>query len=505
MQKALCLAAVWLLACAPTAAPPPTVAIPAATGAAPPPQASSRPPELRPERQLLIIPRPRFVELHHQAPAPAPPPLLQERLPEPHRERWRRAQGAPAPERARVAASLQTAGGAAGEARPWLRLAAAWLLDENPTPAPAQRYGDPMARAPELPPAARSAYEQARQAAQPGDPVWLFASRRLLLERWRPGSEEQAAAFAEEAATRAVGEVAGDLWVLAGLALGSLQRHPEAAALFTRATDLAHRPRALALRALALYRAGQPRAALEASLAYLDEQAAQQQAQKGPRIELWGEEKDVARRVGSDALDLLPLPPSELPAASPAALSLVLGAAAQRALFRGNEPLARQRAEEALRLAPGPEAATPLAVLRACALRRGDAREAERHAAALTRLPGEAFQVRTGRAALEEEEALQMSEPPTAERLVESLARQCVEPIVWKFHGEPAGRLTLDARVYEDGQVEARAQGVGGEAARAVATCAQRLAPATLGAGPSLRATVELARLVERPRSGPRR
>jgi hypothetical protein len=362
-----------------------------------------------------------------------------------------------------------------------------------------------MVRAPELPPAARAAYEQARQVAQPGDLVWLFASRRLLLERWRPGSEEQAAAFAGEVATRAVGEVAGDLWILAGLALGSLQRHPEAAALFARATDPDHRLRALALRALALHRAGQHRAALEASLAYLDEQATRQQAQKGPRIELWSEEKDVARRVGSDALDLLPLPPSELPPASPAALALILGAAAQRALFRGNEPLARQRAEEALRLAPGADAATALAVLKACALRRGDAREAERHATALARLPGEAFQVRTGPPTLEDDEALQMNDPPTAERIVESIARQCVEPMVGKFHGAAPGRVAIEARVYEDGQVEARAQGVGGEAPREVASCMQRLAPTALVAGPSLRATVELARLMERPRSGPRR
>jgi tetratricopeptide (TPR) repeat protein len=328
------------------------------------------------------------------------------------------------------------------------------------------------------------------------------ASRRLLQLRWRAGQEAAAAELALETARTGHGSPPDDLWLRAGFALGALGRHEEAAGAFEKVTHRAWEEAAAALRALALHRAGQPRQALAAALEALDLLRAPGKTAPGggPPIERWGEAHDVVRRVAVDALDLLGMAPDGLPPASAQNQALVLGVAARRALFRGQAALARVRAEHALRLAPkSREAAPPLEVLQLLAERAGDAPGVERYQGMLAGLRDEGTTIRLTPPGIEEEEAQQMGEAPTAERLVEALVRLCAEPLAWKAAGG-LGKLTLEARVYEDGKVEARVLASGNEATQAIGACVRQQAPSGLEAAPSLRVTVELARLGEQRR-----
>jgi hypothetical protein len=198
-------------------------------------------------------------------------------------------------------------------------------------------------------------------------------------------------------------------------------------------------------------------------------------------------------------MDALGLGPGELPAATAETQAFVLGLAAQRALFRGNEGQARARAERALELAPKTrEAAAPLEVLRLLAERSGDRAGAEKLAARQAALKDESTTIRQTAPTIEEEEAQGMKEAPTAERLLTSLVHACAEPVAGGSGG--LGRLTVEARVYDTGLVEARVLASGNEATRQVGECVRSQASVALMAAPSLRATVELARLGETPR-----
>jgi tetratricopeptide (TPR) repeat protein len=322
-------------------------------------------------------------------------------------------------------------------------------------------------------------------------------SRRLLQLRWRAGQEAAAAELALETAQAGHGGPPDDLWLRAGFALGALGRHEEAAGAFAKVSRREWEDPAAALRALALHRAGQPQQALAAALAALDLLRAPGKTAPGggPPIERWGEAHDAVRRVAVDALDLLGVAPDGLPGGSAENQALVLGVAARRALFRGQAALARARAEQALRLAPrSREAAAPLEVLWRLAERAGDAPGAERYQAQLGALRDEGTTIRLTPPGVEEEEAQQMGEAPTAERLVEALVRLCAEPLAWKAAGG-LGKLTIEARVYDDGKVEPRVLASGNEATQAIGACVRQQAPSALEAAPSLRVTVELARL----------